>query len=286
MSDYVIYADSACDINTKTLKNWGVSYSELTFMFDGSNREYLNYDIGAKDFYDSMRAKKTVKTSAVSSGVFYDEFKKILLEGKNILYIGFSSGLSSTFQNANMAANDLLEEFPSRKIITVDSLSASTGYGFILGLAVDKKNEGATMEEVASYVEDIKLKINHWFTVDDITYLQKGGRIGSAAAKVASKIGIKPVLHVNDEGRLVFRYIVRGKKAAFKALLEEYAQRAKIGGKLYICHCDYPEAVERLAELFKEHFGVSFDRIEDVGPVIGGHTGPGTVGIFFEGAGR
>ena len=286
MSDYIIYADSSCDIDKETLKKWNVNFFELTFMFDGSDKQYRNFDLAANEFYTIIRSGMQAKTSAINTSVYYDAFKKCAEQGQDVMYIAFSSGLSSTYQNACIAANDVLEEYPGRKIVVVDSLCASAGYGMLLHKAVGKRDEGLSLDENADYINELKYRINSWFTVDDLKYLRKGGRIGVAAAKVANKIGIKPVLHMDDEGHLVYRYMVRGKKAAFKALLEEYAQRAKMGEEVFISHGDNMEAVNKLSELFKELFGVSFTYVADVGPVIGGHTGPGVVSIFFEGAGR
>lgn len=286
MADYRIVADSACDIDVKTLGEWGVEYVELTYIFEGSEKQYKNYDLDSRQFYDLVRGGAMVKTSAVNSAVFEEKFREILEQGEDILYVAFSSGLSATCQNAFIAAEDLKEEFPDRKIIIVDSLSASAGYGFLLKMVVDKKAEGASIEEAAAYGEEKKLKINHWFTVDDLRYLRKGGRIGSAAAKVANKFGIKPILNVNDAGELQFKYIARGTKSMYKALIEEYNQRAIKGKTVFVCHSDSLDKVEVLQTYFKENFGVTFEYVADIGAVIGGHTGPGTISVFFEGAGR
>ncbi len=287
MADYVIYTDSACDVDPETLKKWGVSYSELTFVFDNDGRQYRNYDMPNKAFYDNIRAGRLAATSAVNNQVFEDGFRKILETGRDILYIGFSSGLSATFNNAVLAADSLREQFPERKMIMVDSRCASAGQGLLVYLTVKKRDEGASLDEAAAYAEDMKLRINHWYTVDDLKYLRKGGRIGAVAARVVTSIGIKPVMNMDDPGHLIFKYVARGRKNSLRALIKEYAKRVTDKTmEVFISHADVLDEVTEMVRTFREEFGVKVAYVANIGPVIGGHTGPGCVALFFVGSGR
>ena len=221
MSNYVIMTDTGSDMLPETLASWGVPYANLTYRFDGEETEHTNADIPSKDFYDMMRAGKVAKTSAANTASFVDLFEPALKAGNDILYIGFSSGLSTTCNAGRVAADQLAETYPERKIVVVDSLCASAGQGLLVYLAVEKKNAGASLEEVAQYTEDMKLKIAHWFTVDDLVYLKRGGRVSPATAVVGNLLGIKPVMHVDDEGHLVKVTTARGRRASLAALVDK-----------------------------------------------------------------
>lgn len=288
MDPYVIFADSCCDLSEDRLKEWGIRYTALNFLFEDSEEVYHNYDLSAKEFYARMRDGHICKTSAANSLDFENVFEPILKEGLDILYIGFSSGLSSTYHCGTMAAEELKERYPDRKIITVDSLAASSGYAMIVYLTKLQKDKGANLEEAARYAESIKLKICHWFTVDDLSHLLRGGRVSKVIATVGGKLNIKPVLHMDNEGHLVPVTVVRGRKNSLKALAERYDKLAQAPGTspVYICHGDCQEDVDYLASLLKEHHGTAVDMIADVGPVIGAHTGPGVISLFFVGTER
>ncbi len=288
MNDYVIFTDSACDISQKLLGEWNVKSTSLTFMFDGSDVVYSQTDMPSKTFYDNMREGKIAKTSAVNMETFKSDFEEELKNGRDILYLGFSSGLSTTFNSARMAGDELMEAYPDRKVICVDSLAASAGEGLLLYMMVQKKREGATIEETAEYAEKIKMNICHWFTVDDLVYLKRGGRISPTVAFVGGLLGIKPVLHVDNEGHLVNVTKVRGRKAAIRALADKYSELAldPKQGTVFISHGDCLDEVEKLAEIFKKEHGVCVNLITDVGSVIGAHSGPGTIALFFVGKER
>ena len=288
MRDYIIFTDSACDIKPEILAEWGVKYCSLTLRFTGEDKEYLNDEIDVKEFYDKMRAGGVAKTAAINSETFVEAFEKILKEGKDILYLGFSSGLSTTYNSARLAAQQLSDAYPEAKIFTVDTLAASAGQGLLVRLVVNKKNSGATIDEAADYAISIVSRICHWFTVDDLVYLKRGGRISAAAAFFGNVIGIKPVLHVDNAGHLVNVMKVRGRKSAVATMAEKYAELAddKEGGLIYISHADCIKDVNELAEIFKSKYGASVDIITDVGPVIGAHSGPGTLALFFVGRER
>lgn len=288
MSNYVIFTDSAADIKPELLNKWGVSFISLTFRFEGDDKEYSNNEISASDFYARMREGGIAKTAAINPETFAKAFEEILSRGNDILYIGFSSGLSTTYNSAKIAMDELKEKYPERKMLAVDTLAASAGQGMLVYMAVEKKNSGADIEETAQYIEDNKLKLCHWFTVDDLVYLKRGGRVSPTVAFVGNLLGIKPVLHVDNEGHLINMFKVRGRKAAIAALAEKLGELAldKKGGTVYISHGDCMNDVKALEEILKKNYGAKVDIVADVGPVIGAHSGPGTLALFFVGKER
>ena len=288
MNPYVIMTDSACDMKPERLAEWGVPFQSLTYRFDGSDKEYTDADMPASEFYAKMKAGSIAKTAAVNSESFSKIFEEALQNGNDVLYLGFSSGLSTTFNSARIAALDLTERYPDRKITVIDTLSASAGFGLLVYLAVQKKNEGASLDEVAAYIEELKWKLCHWFTVDDLVYLKRGGRISPTVAFVGNVLGIKPVLHMDNEGHLINMFKVRGRKTAVAALAEQYDKLAvtPTEGTVFISHGDCLNDAEELATILKNKHGVSVKIITDVGPVIGAHSGPGTLALFFIGTER
>ena len=288
MAPYVLFADSSCDLPENLMHEWEIHYSSLSFIFDDSDRIYRNYDMPAKEFYSRIRAGHSAKTSAVNSADFEEAFSVELEKGNDILYLGFSTGLSATYQDACVAADELKKKYPERKILTVDTLSASGGYGMIVYLTRKQKLAGATIEEAAQYAENLKLHQCHWFTVDDLSYLIKGGRVVTALASVGSKLNIKPVMHMDNAGHLIPVTVARGRKNSLKALAARYGKLAqeKGAGPVYISHGDCMVDVEFLAKVLKDDYNVDVERIVDVGPVIGSHTGPGVVALFFIGRER
>lgn len=283
MKDYVIFVDSACDISADQLNEWGVKYCSLSLVFDNDDKEYSNYEIPAKEFYDRMRNGALPKTSAVNTGKFCDAFEEIVKEGKDIIYISFSSGLSATHNFAVEAAKVVMQENEGSKIAVVDTLCGSAGYGLLLYLAVQKKNNGASMDEIAKFVEGTKLKVSHWFTVDDLRYLKAGGRISATTALLGGVLNIKPVMKMDNNGKLISVSKTRGRKAAINAIAEKYAETAidKRNGTVFISHGDCLEDANELATIIKNSCGVDVQIITDIGPVIGSHSGPGTLALFF-----
>jgi DegV family protein with EDD domain len=268
----------------ETLNKWGVKYVELSFIFEGQDETYLNYSLASKDFYDRMRNGDVAKTSAVNVDAFKSAFSEELKKGNDVLYLGFSGGLSGTFNASRIAAEELSEEYPERKVLVVDTLSASAGFGMLLFLTVEEKNKGADIETAAKFAEDSKLCISHWFTVDDLVYLKRGGRISAATALVGGLLGIKPVLHMDNEGHLINVTKVRGRKAAIKALADKFGETAisNTEGPVFISHGDCMEDAQYLKSYIYENYGVQVGIIADVGPVIGAHSGPGTLALFFK----
>ena len=288
MKDYVIITDSASDISAEILNEWGVRSNELTFRFSEDNKEYSNSEMPVKEFYDRMREGGVAKTSAVNSETWLRSFEQILKDGKDVLCLAFSSGLSTTYNSARIAASQLSNIYKDSKIMVVDTLCASAGEGLLVRLVVNKKNEGATIEEAAAYAKEIVPNVCHWFTVDDLVYLKRGGRISSAAAFFGNMIGIKPVLHVDDDGHLVNVSKVRGRRSAIVAMADKYTETAfdKENGLIYISHADCKNDADELAKILRERHGASVEIITSVGPVIGAHSGPGTLALFFIGSTR
>lgn len=288
MNNYVIYTDSACDIAPEILEEWGVKVIPLTFMFQDEDKQYSNYDLSAKDFYGKMREGKVAKTSAINIATFKEEFGKILADGCDLLYIAFSSGLSTTYNSANIAAEELREEYPDRKIITVDTLSASAGMGLLVYLTVQKKNEGASIEQAAQFAYNNRLNLCHWFTVDDLVYLKRGGRVSPTVAFVGGLLGIKPIMHMDNDGKLINMFKARGRKAAIQAIADKYGELSITPNKgtVFISHGDCIDDAKALADIVKKTYGVEVKIFADIGPVIGAHSGPGTLALFFLGKER
>ena len=283
MNNFVIYTDSGCDITPEILAQWDVAWSSLSFRFEDEEVEYTSQDMSVKTFYDRMRAGASAKTAAINIGTFLDVFEPILQQGKDILYVGFSSALSTTYNSAAIAAKQLSAQYPERKVLVIDSLCASAGQGMLVYFAAQKRNEGATIEETAAYLEDLKLSIAHWVTVDDLEYLKRGGRISPTVAFVGNALGLKPQIHVDNGGSLVSVAKVRGRKKSIAALADKYEELAKTpnSGVVFISHSDCEEDAKMLADMLEERFGVDTQIITYIGTVIGAHTGPGTVALFF-----
>ncbi|MBQ8815018.1 MAG: DegV family protein [Lachnospiraceae bacterium] len=288
MSEYIIFTDSGCDIVPETLDKWGVKRVSLSFKFNDDEREYLDGDMPIKDFYQKMRDGGVAKTSAVNTETFKMAFEQELKAGRDILYIGFSSGLSSTSEAGQVAAAELQQEYPERKLIAIDTLAASAGEGLLVWMAVQKKAEGASMDEVAQWVKDNCAGMCQWFTVDDLVYLKRGGRVSATVALAGAVLGIKPVMHVDDEGHLINMTKVRGRKQSIKALAQKYTELAKDpkGGTFFISHGDCLEDAQLLSDMICQEHGVSAGLITNVGAVIGAHSGPGTLALFFPGKER
>ena len=282
MKPYVILTDSACDISEAILSTWGVKCAQLTFAFQDDRKQYSNFEMPADEFYAKMRAGGVAKTSAINVSAFKAFFEEELKAGNDILYIGFSSGLSATCSSAAIAADELMKLYPESKITVVDSLAASAGFGLLLYLAVKEKEKGKTLDETAKFVTDTRLGICHWFTVDDLVYLKRGGRVNPATAVVGNLLGIKPILHVDDEGHLINVTKVRGRKNSVAMLADKYTELVKDTSlPVFISHGDCIEDAKLLADLIKQKHGVDVEIITDVGPVIGAHSGPGTLALFF-----
>ena len=288
MSDYMIFTDSSCDISAELLAQWEVPFVSLSVKFDKDAESFANYDMPFDQFYDRMRKGSVASTSAANMELFKEAFEPCLKQGKDLLYIGFSSGLSTTVNSSAMAAQELREAYPERKIVVVDTLAASAGFGLLVYLAVQEKRKGATLEQTARFVEEQQPHLCHWFTVDDLVYLKRGGRVSAAACFVGGLLDIKPVLHMDDSGHLINMFKVRGRRASIKALADKYGELALAPGKdtVFISHGDCLDDAKLLESMLKERFDASVELITYVGPVIGSHSGPGTLALFFLGRER
>lgn len=290
MGDYVIVTDSCCDITSQMADDLGVNVIPLSVNIDGST--YKNYldgrEISFEDFYKKLSGGATPSTNAISIGDYLDALEPILQQERDILIISFSSGLSTTYNSSVMAAAELSEKYPDRKIYTVDTLAASMGEGLLIWHAVGEKRKGKSIEEVRDWVEENKLNLCHWFTVDDLHHLKRGGRVSATTAVVGTMLGIKPVLHVDNEGHLVNVEKARGRQASLKRLLHHMELTATEPEKqtIFISHSNCAKDAQWLATSIKEKLGVQDIYINFVGPVIGAHTGIGTVALFFLGSKR
>ncbi len=291
MADYVISTDTSCDFPLEYVQEHQLPLVTLFYSIDGvsgsngcPNAEEL------KNFYDKMRAGAQTKTQQASIEDTEQVFREVAQQGKDLLHIAFSSGLSGTANAARLAAENIMEEFPDRKIVVIDSLCASLGQGLLVDYAIRQREQGKTLEETAQWVQEHIQNLCHLFTVEDLKYLQRGGRISKTTALVGTMIGIKPVLHVDEEGKLVPIAKVRGRKASVQALVQKMEEN--IGSfrqqkqTIFISHGDCLEDAKALAQMVKEKFGYDDFLINNVGPTIGSHSGPGTLALFFLGEKR
>lgn len=287
---YTIVTDSSCNLTNKMIDDYGIEVISLKY-FSGE-KAFESYIKGEepdyKAFYDMARKKEPLSTTLASPELCEKMFDKVLSAGSDLIYIGFSSGLSGTYQVAFNVLDELKEKYPERKIYCVDSLAASLGQGLLVHYAVNKKNEGATIEELYDWLMENRLKLCHWFTVDDLFYLKRGGRVSGAAAVMGTVLSIKPVLHVDNDGKLIAKSKVIGRKRAIEAMVDKMKETAINPAEqtIFISHGDCLDDAEYLASLVKETFGVKEIFIHFVEPVIGCHSGPGTLALFFIGEHR
>lgn len=284
---YKIITDSCCDLTNEWIAKLNISVVPLNMLFKGETRQDSVSD-GIKEVYQALREGEVASTSAVNPETWANYIEPVLKDGQDVLVLAFSSGLSTTYQSAVIAANDLMEKYPDRKVNVVDTLCASLGQGLLTIHTCAKRDEGLSLEELTAWVEKNKLHLCHWFTVDDLMYLKRGGRVSAATALVGTVLKIKPILHVDDEGHLISIGKVRGRKAAIENLAERTA-KSFIPGKnkfMAICHGDCLEDAEYLAALLKEKTEAEEVFIGYTGAVIGSHSGPGTLAAFFLGEAR
>ncbi len=291
MRDYVIMTDSCCDLNLEEVTESELTVVPLSFTMEGVNRRDTpdHADMLPEAFYRYIRKGVACTTSAVSVGDFTDAMRPILLSGRDILCVCFSSALSTTYQSAVIAADELGREFPDAKIVVIDSLAASRGQGMLVWHAAKEKKKGKSLDEVADWVREMAPHQDHWFTVADLNHLRRGGRLNVTSAIVGTVLSIKPVMHCDAEGKLTAVGKARGMQQALVGLvnkMDELGTRPLEDQTVFICHADAPESVEFVTKLLKERFGVTDVRADYIGPVIGSHTGAGTLGLFFFGKER
>ena len=290
MAEYIITTESTTDLSKQLETELDIKILPLTYNLDGVETEDTpsSDNTRIKEFYNKLRNGSLSSTSQINFQTFIDEFSKYLKEGKDVLHIGFSSGLSGTCSQAILAAKELKEEFPDRKVIVVDTLAASLGEGMLAYYAAKLRLDGKSIDEVAQWLEDNKLRQAHWFSVDDLNFLKRGGRVSPAVALVGSLLNIKPIMHVDNEGHLTKVGTVRGRKAS----LDELVKRASLTIEnateqtIFICHGDCEQDAQYVADKMKQDLGVKDVIIGYTGPVIGSHSGPGTIALFTLGKGR
>ena len=286
----MILTDSSADLTAELVAELGVEVIPLSFTME--DKTYFNYpdnrDIDPADFYARLRGGAMATTAAVNVADYTEAIEPILKEGKDVLVLAFSSGLSATCHSAQIAAGELMEQYPDRKVYVVDTLCASLGQGLLVWYAASLKKQGKTMEEVRDWTEEHKLNLCHWFTVDDLHFLKRGGRISAATAVLGTMLSIKPVMHVDNEGHLIKVGTARGRNASLKALVDHMEQTVLDlkDQAIFISHGDCLADAQKVADDVKARFGVESIIINYVGPVIGAHSGPGTVALFFMGSER
>ena len=284
---YQILTDSCCDFPPQRYRELGLISLPLSITFRGETYPDRNDD-SLRDMYAGLRAGEAASTAAANPQQWEEALEPVLSSGEDALILAFSSGLSTTYQSACIAADEMKERFPERKILVVDSLCASLGQGLLAYYAARKRDEGLGLEELKAWLEDNKLHLCHWFTVNDLMYLKRGGRINAATAIMGTMLSIKPILHVDNEGHLVSVGKARGRKASIAALADKAAELGKgyDNSLMFISHGDCLEDAQALAELVKERCGAKEVYINYVGAVIGSHSGPGTLALFFLGQHR
>lgn len=290
MNNYTIITDSSCDLPDSLVKELELEVLPLAFIMDG--KTYRNYpdnrEMAPKDFYNKQREGSMATTNAVNVGEAADAMEAVLKRGEDVLVLAFSSGLSTTCNSFQIAAGDLAEQYPDRKIFVVDTLCASLGQGMFVYQAARLRQAGKSMEEVRDWAEQNRLNQCHWFTVNDLFFLKKGGRVSAATAVVGTMLQIKPVLHVDDEGHLINVAKARGRKASLTALVDKVGELAEdpASQTMFISNSDCLKDAKFVADEIKKRYGVKEIIINSIGPVIGAHTGPGCVALFFMGKHR
>ena len=286
MTDYIIVTDAAGDISAEMAAANDIRIMPMTFSFS-EEESYLHYadfrNYDPHEFYQRLRAGESATTAQVSIGDALAYLQPLLEQGKDILMISFSSGLSGSFNSCHIAVDELLQQFPERRICLLDSLSASMGQGLLVYHGALNRKKGMTLEENAADLQAKRLQLAHWFTVDDLYHLKRGGRCSALSAFMGTMLNIKPVLHVDNEGKLVPVEKVRSHKKALDRMVQifEHSSLDLSDQPIFISHGDDAEGAERIASLLREKFGVSDISINYIGPIIGAHSGPGTVALFF-----
>lgn len=284
MNEFVIVSDSTVDLPKEYLQSKQVPIISLSYIMDGVTYEEMD-GLSHKEFFEKLRAGSLPTTSQINPEQAREALESFAKEGKDILYIGFSSGLSGSYNSVRMAAEDLKEEYPDINIITIDSLCACMGEGLLLYKAFELKEHGMSMEEIAKWVEANKLHICHNVTVDDLNHLHRGGRISKTTAVVGSMIKIKPIIHMSDEGKLVVIGKERGRKKSLVSIVDrmEKQMQGYDNDIVMITHGDCIEDAEFVKKQVEERFGIHNVMINGIGSVIGSHTGAGVVAVFFMG---
>ena len=290
MSDYILSCSSTVDLTPQQMKERNLRYVCFHFILDGQDhKDDMGQSIAPEELYSRMVAGAEAKTSQVALGEYTEYFEQLLQEGKDILHVEFSSGLSGSYNSARLVVEDLKEKYPDRKIYLVDSLAASSGYGLIMETLADMRDAGKSVEELYQWTEENRLRMHHWFFSTDLTFYIKGGRISKTAGAVGTLLGICPLLNMDNLGRLQPREKIRTKKKVIRRIVEMMEAHAQDGteysGKCYICQSACLDDAKAVAALVEEKFPNLQGKVEiyPIGATIGSHTGPGTVALFFWG---
>lgn len=290
MGNYIISCCSTADLEKEHFEKRDIHYICFHFELDGKQyKDDLGHSIPFDEFYRRMQEGASTKTSQINVEEFREYFEPFLKEGKDILHVTLSSGISGVFNSAKLAADELMEEYPGRKICVVDSLGASSGYGLMMDKMADLRDEGKTFEEACRWLEENKLKLHHWFFSTDLTFYIRGGRISKTAGTVGMVLNICPLLNMDNEGRLIPRQKIRTKKKVIQEIVNKMKEHAQDGedysGKCYISQSACYEDARKVADLVEEAFPKLSGKvvINNIGTTIGSHTGPGTVALFFWG---
>jgi DegV family protein with EDD domain len=287
MSDYVIITDSTTDLPQHKAEEWKLEIIPYIFTLDG--KEYLNYldwrEISVKGFYDALRAGKVGSTTQVNQFRYMDIWEPFLEKGKDILYMCLSSQLSKSFEQSELAVREMQEKYPNRKVITIDTKSASMGMGLLAYYAAKGRDEGKSLDELAEYVNGIIPVMHHWVMADDLHHLRRGGRVSGAAAFVGSMLNVKPMIHMTKNGKLTPLTKARGRNKALEFMLEQltFHEMSPADQPVFISHSDAPDMAEQLKQMILNKHGDREFIVNEIGPVIGAHTGPGTIALFFIG---
>ncbi len=289
MSTYQLTCCSTADLDLETFEKLDLKYVPFTFHLDGKDYfdDYGN-SMPIKAFYDAMRSGSSPTTSQVSVGRYLDFWRPFLENGQSVLHLTLSSGISGSYNSALLAAQDINAEFKDVKVVVIDSLCASSGYGLLMSELAQKRDEGLSFEEICDYAKDLRLKIQHWFFPSELTYLVRGGRVSKTSGFIGGALHICPLMNVDYKGHLIPRQKIRGKKKVMAAQIEMMKAHALNGtdynGRVYICNSDCLEDAEYLKKAVFDNFPkVKSVEIFSIGTVIGAHTGPGTLGLFFVG---
>lgn len=289
MKEYVIITDSGCDLSLNIIKDLDINYLGLVCSFKGSEYiENCGQSLSYKDFYNGIKEGEQPTTGQVNTYRFIEEFTKHVNSNKAIIYISLSSALSGTYNSSLLAKNEVLETYPDADITIIDSKCASGGHGLLVYLAATKRKEGVSKEDLVSWLEEYRLKINNYFFVEDLNHLRRGGRISSTSAIVGGMLNIKPVLHINEEGKLISFAKAKGRKKTIKHLLEDVERKIvdPTSQTIMINHADCIEDAEDLARFIKESLNVKEIIINYMGLAIGSHTGADAMAVFFIGDNR
>lgn len=288
---FKIVSDTCCNLPTSLIKEYDLSLMPLKYYLDGE--EYVSPNDGQDDFgdfYRQLREGRVATTSLVDRQTAEPLLRSLLEAGHDLLYLGFSSGLSGSYDNVELIVRDILPDYPGRTVRCIDTLAASAGQGLFIHHVYEKKREGASLEECAEYALSIREHIAHWLTVDDLKFLARGGRISKTSATVGTALAIKPVIHVDDEGHLIVMSKVRGRKKSIAALadqMEELGVAPLDEQTVFISHGDCLDEAQALADLLTARFNLKKKPLVTfIDPVIGAHAGPGTLALFFMGKHR